>query len=262
MGEVIGLEGVGVTRDGAGVLDGIDWQVAGDERWVVLGPNGSGKTTLLAVVAARLHPSCGSVRVLGEVLGRSDWRAVRERVGFTSGALLHALRPTLAAIDVVVTGLHGALEPWWHRYSDEDRARARALLDASGVGAVADRPFGVISEGERQHVLLARLLVAEPELVLLDEPFAGLDLGARERLLARLSSFTRDPGAAPLVLVTHHVEEIPPGITHALLLRDGRIVAAGPVGEVLSAGPLGATFGLRLRVERRAGRFRVALRGS
>jgi iron complex transport system ATP-binding protein len=259
-GPVLRLEGVAFTRDGTPILRAVDWTVAPRERWVVIGPNGSGKTTLLAIAGARLHPSAGSVEVLGERLGASDWRAVRARVGFVSGALVRTLRPGLAAIDVVVTGKHGALEPWWHTYDDADRARARGLLARAGVEALAEREFGVISEGERQQVLLARSLMAEPGLLLLDEPFAGLDLGARERLLARLGALAEDPATPPLVLVTHHVEEIPAGTTHALVLGAGRIVAAGPIAGALTATNVSTAFGLTVALRRDGPRWSASAR--
>ena len=260
MGDVLRAEAVSVVRDRVPVLAAIDWVVAPSERWVVIGPNGSGKTTLLQVAGARLHPSSGSIEVLGERLGASDWRAVRARVGFVSGALVRTLRPSLPVLDVVMTGKHGALEPWWHTYSHEDRARARGLLAASGVEVLAPRTFGVISEGERQQVLLARMLMAEPGLLLLDEPFAGLDLGARERLLDRLAVVTTDPATPPLVLVTHHVEEIPRGVTHAMLLRAGRVVAAGPVDDALTDASVGEAFGLRVDLGRDGHRWWVRAR--
>jgi iron complex transport system ATP-binding protein len=246
------LEDVSLRRDGNEILSHVDWRVAPGERWVVIGPNGSGKTTLLQIAGARLHPSSGTVEILGERLGRSDWRAVRARVGFVSGSVVRSLRPALAAGDVVVTGMHGALEPWWHTYTDADRARARDLMALTGVDALADRPFGVISEGERQQVLLARMLMADPGLLLLDEPFAGLDLGARERLLARLSTLAADPATPPVVLVTHHVEEIPPGTTHALVLGDGHVVASGPIEDTLTADGLSAAFAFPIDLTREA----------
>ncbi|HEY3724761.1 MAG TPA: ATP-binding cassette domain-containing protein, partial [Acidimicrobiia bacterium] len=165
MGEVVlALEDVSIRRDGRALLADVDWTVAAGERWVVIGPNGSGKTTLLSIAGARLHPSTGTVEILGERLGASDWRAVRARVGFVSGSVVRALRASLDALDIVVTGKHGALEPWWHTYSDADRSRALELMALTGVDGLADRPFGVISEGERQQVLLARLLMGEPGL--------------------------------------------------------------------------------------------------
>jgi iron complex transport system ATP-binding protein len=249
------LSGVSIVRDGTTLLADVDWSVAATDRWVVIGPNGSGKTTLLAIAGARLHPSRGSVEILGERLGSSDWRAVRARVGFVSAALVRSLRPSLPAIDVVVTAKYGALEPWWHQYTDVDREQALALLALTGVAELADRTFGVLSEGERQQVLLARLLMAEPGLLLLDEPFAGLDLGARERLLARLSGLALDPATPPLVLVAHHVEEIPPGMTHALVLAGGRVVASGPIDTALTADAIGAAFDLSVTLGRDGDRW-------
>jgi iron complex transport system ATP-binding protein len=243
VGEVaLRLDGVSIVRDGDVLLAGVDWTVRGGERWVVIGPNGSGKTTLLRIAAARLHPSRGSVEILGERLGASDWRAVRARVGFVSGSVVRSLRPSLDAADIVMTGKYGALEPWWHSYTEDDSARALELMTLTGVEALATRPFGVISEGERQQVLLARMLMGEPGLLLLDEPFAGLDLGARERLLARLSVLAADPATPPSILVTHHVEEIPPGTTHGLVLGAGRAIASGPIERALSADSLGEAF--------------------
>ncbi len=255
MVEVLALEGVEVRIEGRTVLAGINWSVAFGERWVVLGPNGSGKTTLLRVVSMYLHPSAGTVRVLGETVGRVDVRAFRSRIGLASAALADLVRPTVSARDAVMTARHGALEAWWHRYTDDDRGRAVGLLERFGVGDRADQPFATLSSGERQRVQLARTLMADPDLVLLDEPTAGLDLGGREDLLVRLADLATDPTTPPLVLVTHHADEIPDGFTHALLLRDGRIVTHGPIDDVLTDGPLSDCFGLPLRVERRDGRW-------
>src|ERR1700677_351218 len=217
-GAVIDLHAVGVRREGTVVLDEVDWVVQSGERWVILGPNGSGKTTLLPWAGARLWPTSGSVEILGARLGRVDVRTLRPRIALVSGSVTRQLRADLPARDVVVSGRHGALETWWHTYSDEDWAEADRLLDEAGFAAIATRPFRVISEGERQHVLLARALMSRPELLLLDEPAAGLDLGARERLVSRLGVLAGDPATPPLVLVTHHVEELPAGITHAALI--------------------------------------------
>jgi iron complex transport system ATP-binding protein len=229
--------------------------VKDDERWVVLGPNGSGKTTLLQLVTGGLHPTSGTVDVLGHRLGRVDVRWLRTRIGLVSGSVTRLLRPGLSAADAVLTGRHAALETWWHDYTDADRARSRALLDAVGLGAGADRPFGVLSEGERQQVLLARAMMGEPELFVFDEPAAGLDLGARERLLARLEDLAADHGAAPVIFVTHHVEEIPASFSHVMLLRLGSVVAAGPLSEVLDDARLSATFDVKVRLHRVGGRF-------
>jgi iron complex transport system ATP-binding protein len=249
------LRGVAVVRDGVAILDGIDWDIEHGERWAVLGPNGSGKTTLLRVAGMRLLPTRGTVEVLGETYGRSDARAVRRRVAFVSQAILRGLRPTLSAHDVVLTGRDAALETWWARYDEDDRRRARQLLVAAGMGDAGERPFGVLSEGERQQVLLARALMAEPELLLLDEPAAGLDLGARERLVTHLTALAADPATPPLVLVTHHVEELPAGITHAALVRRGRLVATGPVTDVLTTDAVSSCFGIPVTVHRVEGRW-------
>jgi iron complex transport system ATP-binding protein len=195
------------------------------------------------------------VDVLGQRLGRVDVREWRTRIGLSSAALADQLRAGLDAVDVVMTAKHAALEPWWHSYTDEDRKRARTFLDRLGVGALAERQFGTLSSGERQRVLLARTLMTDPGLVLLDEPNAGLDLGGREELVTALAALAGDPDSPPSILVTHHVDEIPPGFTHVLLLRDGRVHAAGPIDATLTAEHLSATFGLALRLERRDGRF-------
>lgn len=239
---VLTLRGATVRRDGRAILDAIDWQVRAGERWVILGPNGSGKTTLLAVAGGRLWPSAGTVEILGSRLGTVDVRALRSRVAFVSAAVAKELRPAQRVREVVASGKFGALETWWHRYDDSDWAEADRLLAAAEVADLGDRPFGVVSEGERQHVLLARALMGRPELVLLDEPAAGLDMGARERLLAVLASLARESGGVPLVLVTHHTEEIPEGVTHAVLLREGRIERAGPVADVLTSEAVSSCF--------------------
>jgi iron complex transport system ATP-binding protein len=241
-GPLVALRGVAVRREGFDVLAGVDWNVQQGERWVILGPNGSGKTTLLQVAGARLWPTAGIVDLLGARLGRVDMRTLRPRIALVSGAVTRQLRSDQLARDVVASGRHGALETWWHRYTPEDWEKADGLLTGGGVGAVADRPFGVISEGERQQVLLARALMGDPELLLLDEPFAGLDLGARERLLVRLAALASDPASPPVVLVTHHCEEIPPGFTHAGLVRRGRLMAAGLLGEVITSERVSACF--------------------
>ena len=251
----LSLRGVTVRRDGVPVLEGVDWCVEAGERWVILGPNGSGKTTLLQVAAARLWPTAGAVEILGARLGAVDLRTLRPRVALVSGAVTRQLRPDLPARDVVVSGRHGALETWWHRYSPDDWAKADDLLDRAGVAEIGGRPFAVISEGERQHVLLARALMSDPELVLLDEPFAGLDLGARERLLVQLGALAADPAAPPVVLVTHHCEEIPPGFTHGGLVSRGRLVAAGPLQGVMTSAQVSACFGVAVTVGCTGGRW-------
>jgi iron complex transport system ATP-binding protein len=253
---------VGVDHGETTVLDGADWEVGPRDRWVVLGPNGSGKTTLLRIAGLYLHPSRGDVEVLGYRWGRVDVRWLRTRIGFVSPALATMLRSEVTAVEIVMAAREAALETWWHAYGAGDRSYALGLLDRMGVADLADRPFGRLSSGERQRVLLARSLWGEPGLVLLDEPTAGLDLGAREDVVSRLAGLADDPDTPPTVLVTHHVEEIPRGFTHALLVGEGRVVAAGPIDEVLTARALSDLFGLRLRLDRRGGRFaaRAAVR--
>ncbi|HEX2038413.1 MAG TPA: ATP-binding cassette domain-containing protein [Acidimicrobiales bacterium] len=252
---VVRFDDVSWRRGDAWVLRHVDWAVGAGDRWVVLGPNGAGKTSLFLLAGAYEHPTAGTVEVLGARLGRVDVRELRTRIGMASGSLARLLRPGIAGLDVVLSGRHAALETWWHEYTDDERARARALLEAAGFGHAADRAFGVLSEGERQQVQLARMLMGDPDLLLLDEPAAGLDVGGRERLVARLGALAADPATAPIVFVTHHVEEIPPGFTHALLLREGRVVASGPLRETLTEDALSACFGLRLRLREEEGRF-------
>lgn len=256
---VIELCDAGVVIDGRTILDHVTWTVRADERWIVLGPNGSGKTTLLRLVSATRVPSRGEARILGERLGRTDMRVLRERIGHSSAKLAAALRPTLSALEVVVTARHGALEPWWHTYTAEDLARARQLIAQAGLEGFEERRFGTLSEGERQRVLVCRAFMGPVELVTLDEPAAGLDLYHRELLVRQLRDLATRVEGTPVVLITHHVEEIPETFTHVLLLRDGAVVASGPLTATLTSAALSATFGADLTVERRHGRYRVHL---
>ena len=252
---VLRLDRVTVVRGGTTVLHDLSWCVRDGERWVLLGPNGSGKTTIVDLAAGYLFPSTGTVDVLGSRLGQVDVRSLRPRLGLTSADLSKQLRPDVTAVDVVMSGRHGALETWWHDYGAADREGALLLLERGGVARLADHPYRTLSEGERQQVLLARALAVEPELLLLDEPNAGLDMGAREALVHRLGRLAADPSCPPMVLVTHHVEEIPTGFTHGLVLRAGRVLAAGPLGEVLGDAVLSDCFGLRLQVVRHGARW-------
>jgi iron complex transport system ATP-binding protein len=252
---VLALSGVTVRRDGVPILDDVDWRVCPGDRWVILGPNGSGKTTLLQVAGARLWPTAGTVEVLGERLGRVDVRTLRPRVALVSGSVTRQLRTDVTAREVVASGRHGALETWWNTYSAEDWEKADQLLARGGVAELGDRSFGVISEGERQQVLLARALMSKPEVILLDEPFAGLDLGARERLLTHLAGLAADAASPPLVLVTHHCEEIPPGFTHAGLVSGGQLLATGPLEEVITSEKVTACFGVPVTVGTDDGRW-------
>jgi iron complex transport system ATP-binding protein len=252
---VILFDRVSVIRGGNFLVRGLSWQVELDERWVILGPNGAGKTTLLNLASARLHPSRGTAWVLGERLGRTDVNELRTRVGLTTGSFTERVPPDERVLDVVLTAAWSVVGRWRESYDPQDEARARRLLDQMGMGALLGREFGTLSEGERKRTQIARALMTDPELMLLDEPTAGLDLGGREDLLARLTELAEDPDAPAMVLVTHHVEEIPPGFTHAMLLREGSVVAAGLLGETMTADNLSKTFGLPLVVERAGGRY-------
>lgn len=248
---VLALDRIVVVRSGRRILDDVTLHVEPGTHWLVLGANGSGKTTLLRIAAMYDHPSSGSVRVLGEELGRTDVRHLRRRVGYASAALAGQFRSELSAADVVMTARHAALEPWWHRYTDDDRRQAVACLARLGVGQFADRSLGTLSSGEQQRVFLARTLMNDPGVVLLDEPATRLDLGGREQLVGALGELASTPGGPPIVLVTHHVDEVPDGITHAMLLRDGAVVASGPIDAALTAATLSDCFEMPLALERR-----------
>jgi iron complex transport system ATP-binding protein len=252
---VITVERATVMRGGNHLIREISWEVELDERWVILGPNGAGKTTLLNLASGRMHPTRGKVHVLGERLGRVDLAELRTRIGLASAGLAESLPPDETAFDVVLTASWSVVGRYREKYDDLDAARARALLEQFGVGHLAERRFGTLSEGERKRTLIARALMTDPELLLLDEPAAGLDLGAREDLIRRLSELALDPDAPALVLVTHHVEEIPPGFTHGLLLRDGEVVAAGLLEDTLTPDNLSKTFNIPLKLSRIEGRW-------
>ena len=247
---VLSLRGVAFERAGRSILRSVDWEVGEGQRWVVLGPNGCGKTTLARIATMWEHPSGGEIELLGERLGNTDVRSLRRRVSLVSAAMADMVRPALTALEVVVCARFAALEPWWHSYSDADMERAAAMLADQGLADFSGRAFGTLSSGERQRVLLARAVMSRPEFLVLDEPSAGLDLAGRAQLLERLDVLASDPGAAPTVLVTHHVEEIPPSYTHVLALREGRTLASGPLDDTLSDELLSACFGLSVRLDR------------
>jgi iron complex transport system ATP-binding protein len=249
MNLVLDLQDVSIRRGPKTILDSVSWQVREGERWVVLGRNGAGKTTLLQIAAGRMHPSAGVAELLGERLGRVDVFELRPRIGLASSALADRIPASEAVRDVVLTAAYGVTGRWREKYEDLDQSRAGDLMAAFGVQELADRSFGTLSEGERKRTQIARALMTDPELLLLDEPAAGLDLGGREELVAALAELAGDRRSPVLVLVTHHVEEIPRGFTHVLLLTDGRVHAAGPIEEVLTAENLSGAFGLELVVE-------------
>jgi len=248
---VLELDWVSFVRDGRALLQPLIWRVRAGERWLVLGANGSGKTSLLRICALYEHPSAGRLTVLGQALGHTDVRALRRRIGYLSASFASELRPELHALDVVMTAKNAALEPWWHSYDDADHARALRCLGRMEVEQFAHRPLASLSSGEQQRVLLARTLMNDPGLLLLDEPSARLDLGGREHLVEALSTLTLDPLAPPLVLVTHHLDEVPPGMTHVLMLRGGCATARGPISDTLTSAALSECFGLPLTLERR-----------
>jgi iron complex transport system ATP-binding protein len=249
------LDRVGVRRGTAWILSDLTWRVEDDQRWVLLGPNGAGKSTLLSIAATRQHPTTGSARILGETMGMSDVFDLRPRIGLVGAGLSESISARERVRDVVLTASWGMTGRWREEYDAADARRADRLLNLLGVADLAERRFGTLSDGERKRSLIARALMSDPELLLLDEPAAGLDLGGREQLVGRLSAMALDPTAPTTVLVTHHVEEIPLGVTHALLLRDGRSIAQGPVEAVLVNEALSAAYGLPLEVQRRDGRW-------
>lgn len=249
------MSDVTVRRGTSLLLSRVSLQVDEGQRWVVLGPNGAGKTTLMLIAAGRLFPTSGDVELLDETVGAVSMSELRTRIGWASSALAANIPAGESVSDVVMTGAHAVTGRWREEYGDLDRGRAARLMEDWGVDGLAHRTFGTLSEGERKRTLIARSLMADPELLLLDEPGAGLDLGGREDLVARMRRLALDPMAPTQIVVTHHVEEIPEGFTHALLLRAGSVVAAGPMGDVLTAPLLSAAFGLPLDVRSQDGRW-------
>ena len=255
MTAVLELAGVSVRRGESILLDSVDWAVEDDERWVILGPNGAGKTTLMQLCSAQIHPTSGVVGILGEVVGTVDVFELRPRIGWTSAAVAERIPRHELVRDVVVSASYGVVGRWREKYDELDHDRAAELLREVGAGNLLDRTFGTLSEGERKRVQIARALMTDPELLLLDEPAAGLDLGGREDLVSTLSTLALDEYSPATVLVSHHVEEIPPGFTHALLLRGGRVVAAGPLPHVLTEDLLSETFGMPLALSEADDRY-------
>ena len=255
MPQVLEFSDVVVRRNTRDIVSHLDWSVADDERWVVLGPNGAGKTTVLQLADTLLHPTSGRVTILGEQLGRTDVFELRPRIGFASSAMARRVPPEETVLDVVLTAAYSVTGRWREQYDDIDERRALRVLAEWRLDHLADRTFGTLSDGEQKRVQIARAVMTDPELLLLDEPTASLDLGAREELLALLSGYAQAPTTPAMVMVTHHVEEIPVGFTHVLLLRDGEVVASGPLDEALTADNLSRTFGLEITLTHEAGRY-------
>jgi iron complex transport system ATP-binding protein len=260
MGDVLDLDAVSVVRGGSTLLDSVTWSVSEGERWVVLGPNGAGKTTLVQIAGARMHPTSGRAEILGERLGAVDIFELRPRIGLSSAAFAETLPASEKVGDVVLTAAYAVAGRWRETYEEFDERRAGDLLKAFGVAHLVDRTFGTLSEGERKRVQLARSLMTDPELLLLDEPAAGLDLGGRETLVRDLAELAGDRRSPVLVLVTHHVEEIPPGFTHAMLMRDGKVVAAGALADVVTEDNLSQTFSIPLEVQQIGNRWTARMR--
>lgn len=255
MPQVLELADVVVRRNARNIVDHVDWRVAADERWVVLGPNGAGKTTILQLAATLLHPSSGTLTVLDEQLGRTDVFELRPRIGFASSAMAKRVPADETVLDVVLTAAFSVLGRWNEDYEAIDERRARRVLSEWRLDHLAERTFGTLSDGEQKRVQIARAVMTDPELLLLDEPTASLDLGAREELLGLLGGFAQAPTTPAMIMVTHHVEEIPVGFTHVLLLRDGAVVAAGPLAQTLTAQNLSDTFGMSIVLTAADGRW-------
>ncbi|MER7108875.1 ABC transporter ATP-binding protein [Streptomyces sp. NPDC000229] len=255
MSDVLELVDVSVVRDGRALVEDVSWSVKEGERWAILGPNGAGKTTLLNVASSYLFPTSGTARILGDQLGKVDVFDLRPRIGMAGIAMAEKLSKRQTVLQTVLTAAYGMTATWHENYDAVDEDRARAFLDRLGMTEFLDRTFGTLSEGERKRTLIARAMMTDPELLLLDEPAAGLDLGGREDLVRRLGRLARDAYAPSMIMVTHHVEEIPPGFTHVLMIRQGKVLAAGPVEMELTSRNLSHCFGLPLVVERVGDRY-------
>lgn len=255
MAQVLDFSDVVVRRNARDIVDHLSWSVDDDQRWVILGPNGAGKTTLLQLADTLIHPTSGTVTILGERLGRADVFELRPRIGFASSAMAKRVPLDETVLNVVLTAAYSVVGRWNEDYEDIDERRALRVLAEWSLDHLADRTFGTLSDGEQKRVQIARAVMTDPELLLLDEPTASLDLGAREELLMLLGGYAQAPTTPAMIMVTHHVEEIPIGFTHVLLLRDGGIVAAGPLSEALTAENLTAAFGVPITLTEDGGRY-------
>ncbi|UBH06111.1 ABC transporter ATP-binding protein [Leucobacter sp. Psy1] len=260
MVNVLRFSDVTYVRNGRSILAGVDWNVESDQRWVILGPNGAGKTTMLKLATTGDYPTTGTVDILDERLGKVDIFELRTRIGFAGSATAKRIPESETVRDVVLTAAYSVEGRWNEAYEAIDVRQADRILAEWGLSSLADHRFGTLSDGERKRAMIARAVMTDPEMLLLDEPSASLDLGARENLLQMLSGFAASPMSPAMVMVTHHVEEIPPGFTHALLLRDGRVQAAGPLADTLTAEHLETTFGMPFDLTVRDGRYAAVAR--
>ena len=257
MNEVLSFNNVSVMRSDKSILSDITWAVKDNERWVIVGPNGAGKTTLLKIAAAQMQPSSGSASVLGEALGEINVFDLRTRIGFASTAIASRIPNSETVLDAVMTASYAVTGRFKEKYEDVDERRAKRVLTEWHLSEYADRPFGTLSDGERKRVQIARAVMPDPELLLLDEPVASLDIGSREATIKILSGYASHPAAPAIIMVTHHLEEIPAGFTHALVLNQGRIIASGPINHTLTTEKLSEAYGLPLEVAFQSGRFAV-----
>jgi iron complex transport system ATP-binding protein len=257
MGIVLDFNNVTVLRDAKPILNNVDWQVSSNQRWVIVGPNGAGKTTLLRVAASQIHPSTGTAKLLGSTLGEVNVFELRTRIGFASNAMSVHIPNSETVLDAVMTASYGITGRWNEKYDDVDERRARRVLAEWQLDEMADRPFGTLSDGERKRTQIARAVMPDPEILLLDEPVASLDMAAREHTISVLGNYASAPTAPAIVMVTHHIEEIPKGFTHALILSKGQVYAAGEIGSTLTTEKISGAFGFGLEVSKDGDRFRV-----
>jgi iron complex transport system ATP-binding protein len=257
MSRVIDFNNVTVVRDKRPILNNLDWQVESDQRWVIIGPNGAGKTTLLRVAAAQIHPSSGQATVLGQRLGEINVFELRTRIGFASNALMAHIQNSETVLNSVMTASYAITGRWNEQYDDIDERRARRVLSEWHLPHLADRAFGTLSDGEKKRTQIARAVMPDPELLLLDEPVASLDLASREQTISIIGDYASARQAPAMVMVTHHLEEIPAGFTHAMILSDGQVFAAGEIHSTLTSEKISEAFGFGLTVEFIEGRFRA-----